>query len=153
MTLYEQKDFDFTDYTNKKTMMYAQNVLTISVTFVLMVILLNMLIALLSNMYQQVVDFTQREFSYVIFQDYKQNIPNRYYSSLEHAPVFMSVFFLCLSPLLLYGRSARLNSAFNVIIYIIKFFIPFIILYWVVNLVLLPFVYFKILFTILSHSY
>lgn len=89
----------------------------------------------------------------MIFQDYKQNIPNRYYSSLEHAPVFMSVFFLLLSPLLLYFRSARLNSAFNVFIYVIKFFIPFILLYWTVNLLLLPFVYFKILFTILTHSY
>lgn len=51
MTVHEKAAFDFQDYTNKKALMYIQNVLTIFVTFVLMVILLNMLIALLSNMY------------------------------------------------------------------------------------------------------
>ena len=99
------------------------------------------------------VDFTQREFSYVIFQDYKQNIPNRYYSCLELAPPYLSVFMLFLSPAIIYFRSVRLNAAMNVFIYYIKFFVPFMLIYWLTNLLLIPFIHIKVLYAILTHSY
>ncbi len=134
-------------------LMFAQNGMTIAVAFLLLVIMLNMLIALLSNMYQEVVDSTEREFSKLLYTDYNENIPNDYYSSMDHNPMFLSIFMMALVPFLLFFRSKRLNTALNILIYIVKFFLPFIAVYYTLNLVLMPLAYIKILYCIVSSKY
>ena len=133
--------------------MIIENLMTVLFAFLLLVILLNMLIALLSNMYQQVVDSTEREFSRLVFTDYYQNIPNEYYSAMDHVPMFLSIFMLALVPFIIFFKSKKLNKILNIGIYIIKFFIPFIICYYVILLLMTPLTYIKILWSILRNNY
>lgn len=133
--------------------MIIENLMTVLFAFLLLVILLNMLIALLSNMYQQVVDSTEREFSRLVFTDYYQNTPNEYYSAMDHVPMFLSIFMLVIVPFIIFFKSKKLNKILNIGIYIIKFFIPFIICYYVILLLLTPLTYIKILWSILRNNY
>lgn len=50
--------------------MLIYNVFVVVVSYLLMVVILNMIIALLTGMYERVVDSTEREFSFLTYTDY-----------------------------------------------------------------------------------
>lgn len=95
------------------------------------------------------MDSSERQFGRLVFRDYMLNIPNAYYSSMDHIPLFLSVFMFPLVPFLIYYRNKKFNNALNIGIYVIKLVLPFMIIYVVIRLLLLPFTYLRILYCIL----
>ena len=134
-------------------MYLAFNAMTVMTAYLLMVVLLNMSIVLMTDMYQNVVDSSQRQYSRMIFTNYMLNIPNDYYSSMDHVPMFLSVFMLPLLPFLIYYRSKTFNRRLNIIIYCIKLILPFLVLFIITKLILLPLVYLKVLWSIMMGNY
>ncbi len=129
------------------------NVLSLATIFLLMVILLNILIANITFMYQHVLENTKRQFSQLLYLDYIQNSPNNFYSCLSNGSLPLGPVLIIFSPLIVKLRSQRLNDSLNKVIYMIKCFIPFLVCYISVALVSIPFVYLKVLFCILRGKY
>ena len=67
--------------------------------------------------------------------------------------MFLSIFMFPIVPFMIIFKSKKLNTVLNIIIYIIKFFIPFIIIYWAYGLFTLPIAYLRILICILLGKY
>lgn len=108
---------------------------------------------MLTNMYQEVVETIERQFALLTLIDYKENMPNEFYSCIKNFPKLMSVPCLLITPFVLGCKSKRLNYTINVILFMIKMGIPLMIVYLGINLVLAPLVYLKILFCILIGRY
>jgi hypothetical protein len=81
------------------------------------------------------------------------NTPNKYYSCMNHCPLYYSIGMILFSPILIYMKSKKLNNFINKFFYLVKLFVPFILLYWTVNIILTPFAYIKTLYWILCGNY
>ena len=76
-------------------------------------------------------------------------MPNKYYSAISFGAIPFGPFIL----LLWFFKSKKLNLVANNFLYYINFFIFFIGIYYLSNLILLPLVYIKILYCILKGNY
>lgn len=72
---------------------------------------------------------------------------------MDNIPMYLSFVMITLSPFLIAFKSKKLNLIINIAIYLIKFFIPFILIYYAINIILVPFTYFKILYCIIRNKY
>jgi len=81
------------------------------------------------------------------------NKPNKYFSNMIHMPTYFTPLLLITVPISIIYRSKRINRAINIFIYIIKLFLPYIFIYWALNLMLIPFNYIKILYCIVFQKY
>lgn len=67
--------------------------------------------------------------------------------------MFLSIFMFPIVPFMIIFKSKKLNKVLNIFIYIIKFFIPFMIIYWIYCLITLPLAYIRIIFNIVTNRY
>jgi len=121
--------------------------------FYMMIVLLNVVIAILNNIYEELVQNSKKEYSLLIYSDYLTYNPNPYLSSIINVPDIMSTFSLFTIPILSYIKSKNLNKMVNIIWYLVYMIIPFISLHLVINLILLCFVYLLTLIQILFLDY
>lgn len=78
-----------------------------------------------------------------------QSIPNNYYSAIIFGAIPFGPFILFLA----FFKNKKLNSAVNNFLYYINFFVFFIGIYYLINLLILPLVYVKILYCIIRGNY
>ncbi len=117
-----------------------------------MIILMNMLIALLSNEYTKFEASTEIEFSQLTYDDSMESQPNQYYSSIENCPMTLSLGMLPLIPVLMMTHPNKtLNTRLNQLFYLFQVLLPFLVIYYVSCLALLPLVYLKVLYCILNN--
>lgn len=77
------------------------------------------------------------------------HLPHLHYQSLDHTPLPSNLLMLVASPALIYFKSERLNRSLNVFNYFYGFLIILLVIYWAISILLLPFAYLKMLYTIL----
>lgn len=129
------------------------NVLNTVYCYYLLVILLNVLIAVLTNMHDTVVRSTERQFSKMFYWDYMYNHANAYYSCIQNCPIILSGVMILVTPLVVASRSKGLNHSLNLMNYLVKLAIPCLAIYYALSLLLLPFSYLRILATIARGKY
>lgn len=115
--------------------------------------MVNLLIAILSNVYQEVVDSANAEYSHILFIDYNINKHLPSYSFLQSMlPIFnpLSTFLL---PLCAFWRNPTFNKYLHFLDYLFKFLCPLLIVNLVFHLLALPLVYLKVLLCILNNAY
>jgi hypothetical protein len=116
----------------------------------MMVMMLNVLIAILSNVYAEIETQGKMELAQIYYLDYQINKPNKMFSCVQNIPFLLP---LVAFPLLFLTRSTRLNTLFNYIFYLSVYFRPFLFLFLTASLLLLPFTYCFILYSILKGNY
>ena len=123
----------FKGFTSNQTL--AAVIITIF-SIISIVILLNLLIAILSNAYSIINQRSNVENANILYENYLLRKPNKYYSALIALPPPFNVLTIFFSPFVILKKSSTLNKTFMMIGF--SFFLPFyLIIYLFINIFLI----------------
>ena len=88
-----------------------------------MVIMLNLLVAILSNTYSTINLRSNLENANILYDNYLSRKPNKYYSSLINFPPPLNVIMIVFSPFIIFKKSSRLNKFLNMSCYCLYFIV------------------------------
>jgi hypothetical protein len=127
-------------------------VLTIAWTFVSMIIILNIIIAFITNRYSNMEPQANADYASLLYSSYKTYQFDKHYSSLVMFPVPTNLILVLLSPLyLVLPNTRRLNSVLMRISYL-QMFVLALTLFTLYNVLMVPVVYFKTAVRLLSYT-
>ena len=120
---------------------FVSSVILIGFLFLTNIVLLNLLVALLTNTYTEILQRGNMEYSLIIFYDYCKYKYNKYYASLINVYAPGNAINVLALPFLIFKKQQSINQIFELIQYNIFMFLPCFIGFLVGNLILLPLTY------------
>lgn len=118
-----------------------------------MIIIINILIAILSNIYTMIVSESKKQLTCSIYLDYYSNIPDQMYSSINLLPSYLSFLQLLVIPLVLVCHSKKVNRTINIFNYCSGYLLIIIPIVLSLFLLMVIFNYFYFLFKIINFKY
>ena len=127
--------------TLKSANVQFHNLSSIAFQFYMMVVFLNVVIAILNNIYEELAENSRKEYSLVIYDDYVTYTPDPYLSSIINVPDILSTLSVLIIPFLNYIKSTTINAMIDTFWYFIYMVLPFLALHLALNMIMLPFAY------------
>jgi len=118
-----------------------------------MIIVINILIAILSNVYNEIVSNSKMQIACSLYQDYHANTPDELYSSINLLPNYLSFLYPIIIPVLEICKSRKVNRGINVFNYCTGFFIIIVPIYIAIFIVMMVLNYFYFLYKIINFKY
>ncbi|KAL4472309.1 hypothetical protein ABPG72_011670 [Tetrahymena utriculariae] len=137
------------DYNN---MNLAESLIQTIFLFTSNVIMINLLIAILTTTYSQITQRSSVEYALILFEEYYLGKFDKNYSLLIAFPPPINFFQLLFSWALFFQKLININQFFQKIGYSLLLLVVYA-LFISINIVLIPFAWFKMIFTIIKHQY
>ncbi|KAL4429104.1 hypothetical protein ABPG74_015132 [Tetrahymena malaccensis] len=137
------------DYNN---MSLSESIIQTVFLFTSNVIMINLLIAILTTTYSQITQMSSVEYALILFEEYYIGKFDKNYSLLIAFPPPINFFQLLFSWVLFFQKLININQVFQKIGYTLLLLVVYA-LFISINIVLVPFTWFKMIFTIIIYQY
>jgi len=119
----------------------------------MMIIIINILIAILSNIYTKIVNNSRKQVACSIYLDYYSNAPSELYSSINLMPSYLSVLQFLIIPIVVFYKSKKINRWINMFNYCTGYLLLIIPYSMTIFILMLVSNYFYFLFKIINFKY